>query len=57
MTGHHSHDLLNGSLLLAALLAVLALMVWDIFRKCAEAQHEVELDELWGDDDEEVAPC
>ena len=52
MSGHHSHDLLYGSLLLAGLLAVIALMVWDVFRKCAEAQHEVELDELWDDEDE-----
>jgi hypothetical protein len=56
MSGHHSHDLLYGILLLAGFLAAAALMVWDIGRQCEKAQHEVELDELW-DDDEEVATC
>lgn len=52
MTGHHSHDFLYGILLLAGFLVVIALMLWDVGRQCEKAQHEVELDALWDEDDE-----
>lgn len=49
VTGHH---LLYGTLILAAFIAACWFMWWDIKRKCAHAQHELLVDELWDEEDD-----
>ena len=46
---------LYGSLILAAFWLVCGLMYWSLCKACARAQHEVELDCLWDEANDDLA--
>jgi hypothetical protein len=48
-------NVVYGTLIVVAFWLVCGLMYWSLCRACARAQHEVELDELWQDEDLELS--